>query len=369
MTEKSDKELEPTEIADIPELPINQELLEESTSIKEHWKVVRDRLEKIEANKSQVNPTVYERVKADYQQRLEEVTKHLMDKKQAIDSELETLYTARAKIAEQLESQQHALEEIKFRNTLGEFSEDEYQSKTKERQDIIGKFETAINSVTANISRYESIFHEEAELLGVEAATPDMESSTAISLDEEHEQGDTGRVDISELPELEEEEGEEEEGEEIKEAPEEKPYEEEPLRTDEEGYILNEMEGGYFAESEEGVTTEDSQTVRADIDQEPPKKAELPRARVVIISGDQAGAAYPLKDTVSIGRADSCTIVLKDAKTSRQHAQIQQHGAEFIIVDLSSSNGTFVNGQRVDEHVLQNNDEVQIGDYILQFQE
>jgi len=129
------------------------------------------------------------------------------------------------------------------------------------------------------------------------------------------------------------------------------------------------MEGGYFAGNEEAATNEESQTVRADLDQDPPKKSEHPRARVVIISGDQAGAAYPLKDTVSLGRADSCTIVLKDAKTSRQHAQIQQHGAEFIIVDLSSSNGTFVNGQRIDEHVLQNNDEVQIGDYILQFQE
>lgn len=360
MAEKSDKELESTAVTDIPELPINQELLEESTSIKERWKVVRNRLEKIEANKSQVNPTVYERVKADYQQRLEEVTKQLMDKKQAIDSELETLYATRAKIAEQLESQQHALEEVKFRNTLGEFDEDEYQSKTKERQDIIGKLETAINSVTANISRYESIFHEETELLGVEAATPDMETSSAIPSDEEPEPGDTGRVDIGEIPEAEEE---------LEEVSEEKHYEEEPLKTDEEGYILNEMEGGYFAEGGEAVTNDDSQTVRADLGQEPPKKAELPRARVVIISGDQAGAAYPLKDTVSIGRADSCTIVLKDAKTSRQHAQIQQHGEEFIIVDLSSSNGTFVNGQRIDEHVLQNNDEVQIGDYILQFQE
>jgi predicted component of type VI protein secretion system len=367
MADKSGNELESTVIAKIPELPINQELLEESTSIKEQWKVVRDRLEKIEASKSQVNPTVYERVKKDYQARLEDVTKELMDKKQSIDAELEGLYTTRAKIAEQLEAQRHELEELKFRNTLGEFSEDEYQTKTKERQDTIAKFETAINSVTANISRYESIFHEEAELLGVEAATPDMEGSAVSPADEEEPlPGDTGRVDISDASEAALEEPFEETAEETAE---EKPYEEEPLKTDEEGYILNEMEGDYFAEGEEAAPGEDSQTLRADVKKKPPKKTDHPRARVVIISGDQAGAAYPLKDTVSLGRADSCTIVLKDAKTSRQHAQIQQHGDEFIIVDLSSSNGTFVNGQRIDEHVLQNNDEVQIGDYILQFQE
>ena len=98
MTDKPGEELEATVITDVPELPINQELLEEATSIKEHWKVVRDRLEKIETSKSQVNPTVYERVKTDYQARLEEVTKELMDKKQAIDAELEGLYATRAKI-------------------------------------------------------------------------------------------------------------------------------------------------------------------------------------------------------------------------------------------------------------------------------
>ena len=128
------------------------------------------------------------------------------------------------------------------------------------------------------------------------------------------------------------------------------------------------MEGDYFAGSEE-APREESQTMRTEPGESPPPKKAMPKARVVIISCDQAGAAYPLKDTISMGRADSCTIVLKDAKTSRQHAQIQQHGDEFIIVDLSSSNGTFVNGQRIDEHVLQNNDEIQIGDYILQFQD
>ncbi len=350
---------------DVPQFPINQQLLEESTKIKEEWRVVRDRLEKIEASREQVTPAVYERVKSDYQSRLEEVTKALMDKKQDIDSELESLYTTRSKIAEQLEEQRHALEEVKFRNTLGEFSEDEYQKSARERQDMIAKFETAMNGVTTNISRYESIFHEEAELLGVEAATPDMETAASEEAGEEEapaaeERVETGDAEASPA------------------------HDEQQLETDEEGYILNEAEGpDYFSQVETtGETSEaaeapeeaesqseESETMRADeAEQEEPQRV-LPRARVVIISGDQAGAAYPLKDTVTMGRADSNTIVLKDAKTSRQHAQIQQQGNEFIVVDLNSSNGTYVNGQKIEEHVLQNNDEIQIGDYILQFQE
>lgn len=363
MTDKQVNELEATVVTSVPEFPINQKLLEEATSIKEHWKVVRNRLEKIESSKEEVTPAVYERVRMDYQQRLDEVTHELMEKKQAIDAELESLYVTRAKITEQLEEQLNSLEELKFRNSLGEFTEEEYQAKTKERQDTISKFETAMNAITANISRYESIFHEEAEFLGVESATPDMESVAAQPAEEAPEVGDTNSVDTGdELPET-------AEATEAATATDEHPHEEEPLKTDEEGYILNDMEGDYFAGSDKEAPSEESQTVRAEVSTAPPSKKTLPKARVVIISGDQAGAAYPLKDTVFMGRADSCTIVLKDAKTSRQHAQIQQHGDEFIIVDLSSSNGTFVNGQRIEEHVLQNNDEIQIGDYILQFQD
>ncbi len=337
---------------DVPEFPINQKLLEEATKIKEQWRVIRDRLEKIEASRAEVSPAVYERVKDDYHNRLQEVTKQLMDKKQDIDGELESLYATRTKIAEQLEEQRHALEEVKFRNTLGEFTDEEYQKKGREREDMINKFETAMNAVTTNISRYESIFHEEAELLGVEAATPHLERAEE-AVEEE-------------LPE-----------EEISEAREFAVRGERPLETDEEGYIINEAEGAdYFAGAEATGETdlgrragEESETIRAPKGPPEEPKKVTPRARVIIISGDQAGAAYPLKDTVTLGRADSNTIVLKDAKTSRQHAQIQQHGNQYILVDLNSSNGTYVNGQRIEEHVLQNNDEIQIGDYILQFQE
>jgi hypothetical protein len=366
---KEKKEKKATEdTAEIPQFPINQDLLESSTEIKEQWRMIRDRLEKIETNRSEVSPAVYERVKADYHSRLEEITNKLMDKKQDIDTELESLYATRSQISEQLEVERQNLEEVKFRNMLGEFTQDEYQDKGREKQEHIGKLETAMLAVNTNISRYESIFHEEAELLGVEAATPETE-------------GDYGVEEVAEAAEV----GEAQETEAAVEIP-----PEEPVRTDEEGYIINETEGpDYFATGEtaagetgEHKIVEESQTARtpstegteaapeAEAAPQPPEeKGVLPRARVVIISGDEAGAAYPLKDTVTMGRADSNTICLKDAKVSRQHAQIQQHGKQYIVVDLSSSNGTFVNGEKIEEHVLQNNDEIQIGDYILQFQE
>lgn len=354
MTDHNNSAFDNEKTAEVPQFPINQHLLEEATTIKEQWRVIRDRLEKIESSRSQVTSAVYERVKGDYQGRLEEITKSLMDKKQDIDAELESLYVTRSKIAEQLEEQRHALEEVKFRNTLGEYSEEEYQTLGRERQERIGKFESAMQAVTMNISRYESIFHEEAEILGVEAAAPEMEE---VAHGEEHVEMHEAEVEEKGPAEARGEEGE-------------------FPRTDEEGYIIGESEGpDYFSQVDSTGKTpiinlegEESETARAGAPSKPAQRA-LPRARVVIISGDMAGAAYPLKDTVSIGRADSNTIALKDAKISRQHSQIQQHGDKYVLVDLNSSNGTYVNGQRIEEYVLQNNDEIQIGDYILQFQE
>jgi len=62
-----------------------------------------------------------------------------------------------------------------------------------------------------------------------------------------------------------------------------------------------------------------------------------------------------------IGRADECDVVIDDRQVSRRHARIRQEGDRFLLEDLGSKNGTFVNGQEITgRHVLQNDDEVQI---------
>jgi pSer/pThr/pTyr-binding forkhead associated (FHA) protein len=76
---------------------------------------------------------------------------------------------------------------------------------------------------------------------------------------------------------------------------------------------------------------------------------------------------YPLGKETTIGRAHTNHIVLKEARISRQHAIIRQAGKEFVIEDLQSSNGVYVNGERLKEHVLTNGDQIQIGDFVMEF--
>ncbi len=317
-----------------PAFPINQVLLDEATQSKEEWKVIKDRLNKIEEHRSQVSKAVYERVHADYEGRLKVATDAVMKKKGEVDTELAALYETRNKIAEDLKVHQHSLEEIKFRRTLGEFSDEEYQSQAREEQERISKFETILSSVNSNIHRYEALFKEEGLFAEDEAHAP-------------HEAVEEG--ELSGLTPA--------------------PHEMEPA-TDESGYLIEETGPNYFgatASEQTNPTFEEKSTTAKGASGS--AKTRAPRqARIVIINGDNAGATFPLKGMVSLGRAESSTIAIRDAKVSRQHAQVQQQGKEYVIVDLNSSNGTFVNNERIEEHVLAEGDEIRIGDCIMQFQ-
>jgi hypothetical protein len=86
-------------------------------------------------------------------------------------------------------------------------------------------------------------------------------------------------------------------------------------------------------------------------------------ARLDIISGKEKGKGYILKEPIiTIGRSRKNQLVLKDdLQVSAHHAQIIRQGDHFVILDLKSTNGTFVNRMRVTQHVLQDGDEVAIG--------
>lgn len=71
--------------------------------------------------------------------------------------------------------------------------------------------------------------------------------------------------------------------------------------------------------------------------------------------------------TYTIGRHDGTDIHIASDSASRQHARIFFLHEEEIIEDLSSTNGTFVNGVRVARCVLQNNDIIRIGDATMLF--
>ena len=74
------------------------------------------------------------------------------------------------------------------------------------------------------------------------------------------------------------------------------------------------------------------------------------------------------KAEITIGRNPGNDIPIDNLGVSKQHAKIIKHDGGYVVEDLNSTNGTFINDKRVARAVLNNNDEVHIGKHSLQIQ-
>ena len=85
------------------------------------------------------------------------------------------------------------------------------------------------------------------------------------------------------------------------------------------------------------------------------------RAYVIVIAGPNVGKMFPVDGEHDIGRGGDASIVLTDTEISRRHALLRVEGSSVVVLDLDSTNGTFVNGTKVSRQVLQDGDKIQVG--------
>lgn len=89
--------------------------------------------------------------------------------------------------------------------------------------------------------------------------------------------------------------------------------------------------------------------------------------KLIAQTGPCAGQEFPLtKSVISIGRAAGNDVAIRDMRLSRQHAQIRQQAQEWVIVDLGSTNGTYVNDKRITgPQVVRSGDRIMLGETTL----
>lgn len=105
-------------------------------------------------------------------------------------------------------------------------------------------------------------------------------------------------------------------------------------------------------------------------DSEQSAVSALPPGSALLLetNGGLTGSRFLLdRDEVIAGRHPACSVFLDDVTVSRRHAGFIRKGESFELVDHSSLNGTYVNGDRVDSKLLENGDEVQIGKFRFTF--
>ena len=107
----------------------------------------------------------------------------------------------------------------------------------------------------------------------------------------------------------------------------------------------------------------DAATIRRDL-----------KPALVFLSGELIAVPIPLeREEVILGRALEADVRINDTLVSRQHARItatpseSRVAMEYVLHDLDSRNGTFINGRRVKREKLENGDKITVGDTILRF--
>jgi predicted Zn finger-like uncharacterized protein len=95
------------------------------------------------------------------------------------------------------------------------------------------------------------------------------------------------------------------------------------------------------------------------------KLPETRKLSIAVISGNNAGEIYPIsKPRMVIGRGEA-DILIQDLEASRTHAEIDVIGDRVVLHDLNSTNGTFVDEQKITSVTLENHSEFRIGSTVF----
>ncbi len=110
---------------------------------------------------------------------------------------------------------------------------------------------------------------------------------------------------------------------------------------------------------------EDTQNMPNDSGEESLQDNTIPENAFLIIEGVKV---FPLKEpVVNIGRRLDNTLVIDDPRVSRSHAQLRAINGRFVLFDLNSTGGTFVNGQRTGQSVLYPGDVISLAGVAIIF--
>jgi pSer/pThr/pTyr-binding forkhead associated (FHA) protein len=97
--------------------------------------------------------------------------------------------------------------------------------------------------------------------------------------------------------------------------------------------------------------------------------AIVPVARLTVVDGPSRDAIYDLyQRDVIIGRGMNNDIVINDPYITNQHARLTVRNGMYLLVDLASTNGTYINGQRIDRRKLNHQDIIELGRTKIRFE-
>jgi hypothetical protein len=258
--------------------------------------------------KDKVKDSVWRRVVADYTARATNLDRQASPLKVEVQREYKKLRALHDRITTVHEEARLAKEEFEFRHAVGELSEAELSETLGGPTQVLDGCARDLAAVAAHKAKFVEAFGSEEDL---EAITDPAVPAPAET--------DAGRGGVEQMP----------------------------------------SDATEFAPAADAVAEEAAEVVSAD-DME--RTFILPRAAVLVSVGDGEPTEFRLAALNYLGRLEDNHIQLARPGVSRKHAAIEATAEGFTIKDLGSQNGTYLNGERVDQQALVDGDRIVIGD-------
>ncbi|NOZ12828.1 MAG: FHA domain-containing protein [Acidobacteria bacterium] len=311
-------------------------LTKDINGLQKQQTVLLERIEKLTEKADTVSEVVFARIMGDYQQKLDTLNMELGPLYDQLRLKKAELIESVSEVEEDLKAYMVEKEEISVRAELGEFSQKKAASKIealeKENED---KFDR-LNKLKSELEKVNKV-------LAAEVGEQDM-PSPLLSQSKEAGLPDAVPDDIQEETSS--------------------PVPPSTLSED-----VPDAELMPPPPPRNAVTGDTEKTI-LDLGEEVQQGSTLlfRPPTLTIVSGEQEGTEFRLKMGVTnIGSAKENDIVMSDPSIAEKHAQITFGPDGFTIYDYNTPGGILVNGQRVSERLVQNGDNIQIGDIELRF--
>jgi len=168
---------------------------EDVSAIKTAIEDIKEKLSKIESKRGSIRDSVYQKVKQDYQTRLDELNGQLAGKKELLKENLREISEKKQPLKSKLDVLQEQLEEIELRHSIGEYSDAQYESMSGEIKEKMSEIEGDLESIKKEEKETKELLGEGE--LDIEEETEDFEEET-----EEREVSEKEELYEEPLPEV-----------------------------------------------------------------------------------------------------------------------------------------------------------------------
>ena len=339
------------------------EILDQLVELRKKQTALEQYRERAEGLKKDVRGIVYQRVLDEYAARSRDLDTQASPLRIEARTEYEKLQAAYREVQEAQERASIEQEELQFRHKVGEFDEATLKDRIRQPEQTLAECAEAVTALDARKGRFLEAFGGDAALeafMAAAAPKPPSAAKPAAPLPKPHEPVPPPPPPAARatppLPPPPEPEPEPESA---------TMFVAQPVAAREPDSDGTRMISLDSLPSADQVATADVSGAAGQASE--PMTVMFPNAVLHVSIKSAAPVDLPLGPMTTIGRSDQNVLCIPKKNVSREHAVIAAGPAGFVIRDLGSQNGTFVNGQPADDRVLEDGDLIVIGDAQMEF--